>query len=471
MEQMIMDKRLEPKRICKILIKQGLITKHQAIDVLKKKDRIKQKLEKRLNKDRDDMSEGEIPVTIIDVISALNLHRADDPEKKIDEESVYQFLAEAWNYPYEKIDPLKLDLNIVTTTIPKSFAKKYLVLPIAIKDGTLTVATSDPLNMEVIEDIIRVSHMKVRVVVSSKTDIIRLIDEFFGFKRSIAAAENEFDSIGVDLGNLEQYVKLSAGGELPSNDHHIVQAVNYLFSYAIDQRASDIHIEPKREISLVRMRIDGVLHTVYQLPKKVHRAIISRIKNLSRMDMSETRRPQDGRVKIDKGGVEVEIRISSIPVAFGEKVVMRILDADVMFQDVPVPRRRLHSEDPSLPECGQRSAEDAAAGDQARLRQAGAIRSVFDGRYRYTRYFSPRQFNQPRTLEGIFALNDVELIDLETDPDETRNLAVERKKHGELLLAMNGAMNALIEARVGERDDGSFLPGEEGDWAAACFDP
>ncbi len=334
MEQMIMDKRLEPKRICKILMKQGLITKHQAIDVLKKKDRIKQKLEKRLNKDRDDMSEGEIPVTIIDVISALNLHRADDPEKKIDEESVYQFLAEAWNYPYEKIDPLKLDLNIVTTTIPKSFAKKYLVLPIAIKDGTLTVATSDPLNMEVIEDIIRVSHMKVRVVVSSKTDIIRLIDEFFGFKRSIAAAENEFDSIGVDLGNLEQYVKLSAGGELPSNDHHIVQAVNYLFSYAIDQRASDIHIEPKREISLVRMRIDGVLHTVYQLPKKVHRAIISRIKNLSRMDMSETRRPQDGRVKIDKGGVEVEIRISSIPVAFGEKVVMRIMDPDILFQDL-----------------------------------------------------------------------------------------------------------------------------------------
>lgn len=334
MEQMIMHKRLEPKKICQELIHQGLITRHQAKEILKKKDRIQQKLEKRLNKNRDEGTEGEIPVTIIDVISALNLRRADDPEKNIDEECVYQFLAEAWNYPYHKVDPLNLDLNIVTTTIPKSFAKKHLVLPIAIKDGTLTVATSDPFNMEVIEDIIRVSHMKVRVVVSSKSDIIRLIDEFFGFKRSIAAAENEFDSIGVDLGNLEQYVKLSSGDELPSNDHHIVQAVNHLFSYAIDQRASDIHIEPKREISLVRMRIDGVLHTVYQLPKKVHRAIISRIKNLSRMDMAETRRPQDGRVKTDKGGVEVEIRISSIPVAFGEKVVMRIMDPDILFQDL-----------------------------------------------------------------------------------------------------------------------------------------
>jgi general secretion pathway protein E len=110
--------------------------------------------------------------------------------------------------------------------------------------------------------------------------------------------------------------------------------VNHLLSYAFDQRASDVHIEPKRETSLVRMRIDGVLHTVYKLPRSVHSAIVSRIKNMSRLDMAEKRKPQDGRIKMDKAGVEAEIRVSMVPVAFGEKVVMRIMDPEVLFQDL-----------------------------------------------------------------------------------------------------------------------------------------
>jgi general secretion pathway protein E len=177
-----------------------------------------------------------------------------------------------------------------------------------------------------------VSHMKVRPVVTPKNDIVRLINEFFGFKRSIAGAETQVLGPSVDLGNLEQYVRLTSGDELPSNDQHIVNAVNHLLGYAFDQRASDIHIEPKRDVSLVRLRIDGVLHTVYKLPKKVHSAILSRIKNLSRIDMAEKRKPQDGRIKMDKGGVEAEIRVSTVPVAFGEKVVMRIMDPDILFQ-------------------------------------------------------------------------------------------------------------------------------------------
>jgi general secretion pathway protein E len=121
---------------------------------------------------------------------------------------------------------------------------------------------------------------------------------------------------------------------LPATDRHIVNAVNHLLVYAFDQRASDVHIEPKRELVFVRLRIDGVLHTVYKLPKKVHNAIVSRIKTLSRLNMAEKRRPQDGRIKIDRGGREVEIRVSTVPVAFGEKVVMRIMDPDVLFQDL-----------------------------------------------------------------------------------------------------------------------------------------
>jgi general secretion pathway protein E len=138
----------------------------------------------------------------------------------------------------------------------------------------------------------------------------------------------------VDLGNLEQYVRLRSSDELPSNDQHIVNAVDHLFIYAFDQKSSDIHIEPKREHTLVRMRIDGVLHTVYKLPKAVHSAITSRIKNLSRMDMAEKRRPQDGRIKTDKGDKEIEIRVSTVPVAFGEKVVMRIMDPDILFKNL-----------------------------------------------------------------------------------------------------------------------------------------
>jgi len=209
-----------------------------------------------------------------------------------------------------------------------------LVLPISISKGALTVATPNPFNVEVMEDIARVSHLKVRPVVSTKADIIKLINEFFGFKRSIAAAENQFSMPTIDLGNLEQFVRLRSADELPSNDQHIVNAVDHLFTYAFDQRASDVHIEPKREKSLVRLRIDGVLHTIYELPKNVHSAVVSRVKNLARMDMAEKRRPQDGRIKMDKQGVEAEIRVSSVPVAFGEKMVMRIMDPDVLFQDL-----------------------------------------------------------------------------------------------------------------------------------------
>ncbi len=325
------------ENVLRILIHNGIISPAQSEKILHNQETIRQKLEKEWRSQKAHrMYGGRIvnPVTIIDVIAALNLRRADDPEKNIDEESLYQILAGAWDIPYRKIDPLKLDLNTVTMTIPRSFAMKHLVLPIEIQDGTLTVATSDPFNRDVFEDINRVSQMKVRVVLSSKTDITRLIDEFFGFKRSIAAAEMEFGTMGPDLGNLEQYVKLQPVDELSSNDKHIINAVNHLFSYAIDQRASDIHIEPKREHSLVRMRIDGVLHTVYKLPKKVHLAMVSRIKNLSRLDMSEKRRPQDGRIKTDKGNTEVEVRISTVPVAFGEKLVMRIMDPDILFQDL-----------------------------------------------------------------------------------------------------------------------------------------
>jgi general secretion pathway protein E len=325
------------ENVLKILVKFGLISEDQKQDIFVKKARVKGRLEQiRVMGSAASGAKAKIvnPVTIVDVISSLGIPRADDGSRALDEEVIYQALARAWKIPYKKIDPLSLDLNLVTSTIPLTFAMKHMVLPVKIKDGCLVVATSNPVNPGVMADIEQVSKMKVRPVLSTKSDIIKLISEFFGFKRSISAAESQYTGPSIDLGNLEQFVRLRSSEELLSDDQHIVNAVDHLFSYAFDQRASDIHIEPKRDKSIVRLRIDGALHTVYTLPRAVHPAIISRIKTIARLDMAEKRRPQDGRIKMERKGVESEIRVSSIPVAFGEKLVMRILDPDILFQDL-----------------------------------------------------------------------------------------------------------------------------------------
>ena len=322
------------ERVARAILEAGLLSENQINEVLKKKNSIISKLTAAHAKRQANADGVKITrhFTIIDAFTALKLFRADKIQERLDEEAIFQALADAWGIPFKKIDPLKLDLNVVTTTIPRSFALKHQVLPIEIQDGCLTVATPDPFNTETFEDLSRASQMRVKAVVSPRSDIIKCIDEFFGFKRSIAKAEGLFDSTSIDLGNLEQYVRLKSADEVQLDDQHIVNAVNHLFVYAFDQRASDIHIEPKRDITVVRMRIDGVLHTIYKIPKKVHVAIVSRIKTLSRLDIAEKRRPQDGRIKMDKEGTEVEIRVSTLPVAFGEKVVMRVMDPDILFQ-------------------------------------------------------------------------------------------------------------------------------------------
>ena len=325
------------EQICQILLKNNLISQNQVKGIFKNTAKVEKKLAKHRNGHKISFTSGAksaVSITIVDVIDYLKPSRADGQSGIVDEDTIYQALAKEWKIPYKKIDPLKLDLNLVTTTLHRNFAMKNLVLPIDIKDGYLTVASPYPLNLEVMDDLVKVTNLKLKTVLSSKSDIVKLLNEFFGFKSSIAAAEDMFTGSSVDLGNLEQYVRVKSSEESAPNDQHIVSAVNHILLYAFDQRASDIHIEPKRDDVLVRMRIDGILHTVYNLPKKVHNAVVSRIKTLSRMNIGEKRRPQDGRIKMDKGGVEVEIRISTVPVAFGEKVVMRVMDPEVLLQDL-----------------------------------------------------------------------------------------------------------------------------------------
>ena len=273
-------------------------------------------------------------VTPVDVLASMELQIKEGADGRLDEESIMKAVAEDLEMTFKKIDPLDLDLEVVTQTIPRSFALKHLVLPVESSLETLTVVVYDPFNRQVLEDIERVSQKRVVPQISTKSDILKTISEFYGFKSSILAADTQLTRPLVDLGNLEQLTRLQNADEISSGDQHITNAVDYLFNYAFEQRASDVHVEPKREQAVVRLRIDGVLHTVYRVPKSVHPAIISRIKGLSRLDVAEKRRPQDGRLKVETNGKEAEIRVSTVPVAFGEKAVLRILDPDILLQDL-----------------------------------------------------------------------------------------------------------------------------------------
>lgn len=335
---MIIMKRLQNESyLLDLLCRKGLVSQEQAKLIRRKKDHQRQILVKQSNDGRakgTKRSGREYAPDLVEVISSFHLEMMETKNEILTEEIIMRAVADDLNLPFKKLDPLELDLKIVTKTIPKSFAVKHLLLPFAMKNGVLEVAIYDPGNRAVLNDIEKANQVTVKPYISTKSDISKMLAEFFGFQSSISAAETHLARPVVDLGNLEQYVRIAPSAEIASTDQHIKSAVDHMFNYAFAERASDIHIEPKRDTSLIRLRIDGVLHTVYNLPKVVHAAVISRIKSLSRLDIAEKRRPQDGRIKIDRGGKEAEIRVSTIPVAFGEKAVLRILDPDILFQDL-----------------------------------------------------------------------------------------------------------------------------------------
>lgn len=318
-----------------LLSKEKLISPEQQKMVTLKKENQRQKLLRAYRDQGETKKTGTPPPS--DLLEVLVSFRFEIPGQEgeiLTEEKIIRTIAANLQVPYKKLDPLELDLDIVTKTIPKSFALKHLILPFAVTNGVLSVAICEPGNRSLLDDIERANQIKVTPFISTRSDIRRMLAEFFGFQSSISAAETHLAGPLVDLGNLEQLVRISPTKEITSSDQNIKAAVDHLFNYAFDERASDIHIEPKRDTTKVRLRIDGVLHTIYDLPKAVHPAIISRIKFLSRLDIAEKRRPQDGRIKVDHSGKQAEIRVSTIPVAFGEKAVMRILNTDILFQDI-----------------------------------------------------------------------------------------------------------------------------------------
>ncbi|MDY6862821.1 MAG: ATPase, T2SS/T4P/T4SS family, partial [Thermodesulfobacteriota bacterium] len=332
-----MKKIYSSKNIIRILEEQNLITEEQKRIILEKEKPQRDKLEKIMEL-REGTSLKDVNISheinIVDVIISFRFEYDNNKKRLLGEDMIMEAVAKDIGVEFRKIDPLKLELDIVTKTIPKSFAIKHLIVPLSIADGKLNLAMFDPTNTKLLEDLERVTDFEVIPYLSSKSDILKIINEFYGFKTSVVAAEKELVSPLTDLSNLEQKFEVSSVQELATSDKHIKNVVDYLFHYALNQRASDIHIEPKREKSIVRLRIDGVLHNIYNIPKGVHTALVSRIKSLSRMNIAEKRKPQDGRIKLKTSSLGVEIRVSCIPVAFGEKVVLRILDPAVLFQSL-----------------------------------------------------------------------------------------------------------------------------------------
>ncbi|MEJ2136147.1 MAG: GspE/PulE family protein [Desulfofustis sp.] len=318
-----------------LLVTHKVLSDKQRTFISLEKGKQRQKLLKK--SDKPDPLDKNYP-DLIDVIVSLNLKKSGSKKESVDEETIMRAVGREFKLDFKKLDPLELDMDIVTKTIPKTFAISHLLLPFNVVEGVLEVAVYHPDSQTVLADIEQANQIKTRPYISTKSEIKRILAEFFGFQTSISAAEDQMgmsqSGTSVDIGNLERYVKISAKG-ITSSDQHIKNAVNHIFHYALDQRASDIHIEPKRDICMIRFRIDGVLHTIYKLPKVVHSALVSRIKFLSRLDIAEKRRPQDGRIKIGVSGEkDVEIRVSTVPVSFGEKAVLRILDPDIIFQSV-----------------------------------------------------------------------------------------------------------------------------------------
>ncbi len=248
-------------------------------------------------------------------------------------DALSEWLASHLGLPFVRIDPLKVDVGRVAEAMSAPYAERHKVLPVQVGPAEVVVATSEPGLTDWVPEVERQTRRTVRLVVANPLDIKRYTGEFYALAKSVRAAVK---AGGGTQASFEQLVELGRSNRtLDANDQGVVQVVDWLWQYAFDQRASDIHLEPRREQGVIRFRIDGVLHPVYQLPGAVLAAMTARIKLLGRMDVVEKRRPQDGRIKTkNPRGDEVEMRLSTLPTAFGEKMVMRIFDPDTTVKNL-----------------------------------------------------------------------------------------------------------------------------------------
>jgi len=264
-------------------------------------------------------------------IATQNLDDQASPGKVLNADALTAWLAEKASLPVVHIDPLKIDVPRVTAIISYGFAKRHSILCVEVTAEEVVIACAQPFVTGWEPQVEHVAQKRVRRVFADPADITRYSIEFYTLARSVSGASG--GPVSSVVTNVEQLVELGTVGDPDADDKHVVNIVDWLLQYAYDQRASDIHIEPRREMGRVRFRIDGVLHNVYEFPASVSMAVVSRFKVLGRMNIAEKRKPQDGRIKTRRtDDSEVELRLSTLPTAFGEKLVMRIFDPDVLLR-------------------------------------------------------------------------------------------------------------------------------------------
>ena len=273
-------------------------------------------------------------VSPAEIVAAAVYPNPKKAHRRLDEDAVAEALAEAANLAYVKIDPLKLDNDLITKSLSRPFVRRHVVVPLEDDRNGMRLAITDPFDSGLLDNLRELIQKRLTFAVASKCDILNIIDRVYGFRTSVNKAQRELGEGGPDNA-IVQLVELRSTTEIAdASDNHVVAAVDYLLNYAYEQRASDIHLEPRADDGVIRFRIDGILHDIEVVPRQVHAAIASRVKVLARMDIAERRRPQDGRIKTQRGEQEVELRVSSLWTAFGEKVVVRVFDPNVLLAEL-----------------------------------------------------------------------------------------------------------------------------------------
>ena len=270
---------------------------------------------------------------VLNYLAAEQLPDASRSGRVLTMDRLLEWLSGSCGQLPQRIDPLKIDVPAVTEVMSFAFAQRHRILAVAVSKQEVVIAGSEPFVDAWEKDLQQVVRRPIRRVLADPEAIDRFTVEFYSLAKSVRGASGDGRRGAQANTNLEQLLEISNLKDLDANDGHVVNIVDWLLQYAYDQRASDIHIEPRREQGNVRFRIDGVLYNVYELPATVLTAVVSRLKILGRMDVAEKRRPQDGRLKTKNShGDEIELRLSTLPTAFGEKMVMRIFDPEVLLR-------------------------------------------------------------------------------------------------------------------------------------------
>lgn len=311
------ERRIDLPGLLDDLVGEGFISRRQAEDIL-----------------IAPRTKRELSLHPIEIVAAREYENRSRPGSKLDLDTLTIWLAAKAAQPYLRIDPLKINVTAVTEVMSYAFAQRHNILVVEVAEDTVCIASGQPFMFQwegMLTQTLR--GRRIKRVVANPADIARYMLEFYTMARSVAKASEAGLEVSA-VTNLEQLLELGQMKSPDANDSHVVNIVDWLLNYAFEQRASDIHIEPRRDKGNIRFRIDGVLHPVYELPPAVNTAVVSRLKILGRMDVAEKRRPQDGRIKTKRAnGDEVELRLSTLPTAFGEKMVMRIFDPDVLLRN------------------------------------------------------------------------------------------------------------------------------------------